>query len=108
MQAIVLTPEQSASLLAARGPNDIRVLEPRRLQDGRLILNADILDDPYFADPSRPWAAILAGQQISVEPDQTQAQVGEAAIDAEQIAVDSFAPLRSGIVTLTEAELAEP
>jgi hypothetical protein len=106
MNAIILTEDQATQLLAARGPNDIRVLEPRRLQDGRLILNADILDDPFFADPSRPWAAILTGEQVAIEPDQPQPV--EVTTDVEQTVADSFARLRSGIVTLTEAELAEP
>src|SRR3954469_12060196 len=104
MNAIILTESQAAQLAAARGPNDIRILEPRRLQDGRLILNADILDDPFFADPSRPWAAILTGEQIVVE----QPQAEEVAIDLEQTVSDSLAPLRTGIVTLTDVELAEP
>jgi hypothetical protein len=105
MNAIVLTPEQSASLLAANvGSN--RILEPRQLQDGRLILNADILDDPFFADPAKPWAAILTGEQTTIEPD--QAQAGEVAINADQSVTDSLASLRSEIVTLTDADLAEP
>jgi hypothetical protein len=103
MNAIILTESQSAQLAAARGPNDLRVLEPRRLQDGRLILNADILDDPYFADPSRPWAAILAGEQIVVE----EPQAGEVAVGIDEAVAESLAQVRSQIDTLTEADLAE-
>jgi hypothetical protein len=111
MNAIILTEDQATQLLAARGPNDIRVLEPRRLRDGRLILNADILDDPYFADPSRSWAAILAGEQVVIaDPQEVEAGAGQVEVlrEGEVQAVDTFANVRSRIVTLTEAELAEP
>ena len=109
MNAIILTEQQAAALTSARQPNAVRVLEPRRLQDGRLILNADVLDDPYFADPSQPWAAILAGEQVTVEEPQEviEGAPGEIAVDGEAVAVDRFEQTRSAIVTLTEEELAE-
>src|SRR5262245_25119164 len=104
MNAIILTEQQAAALTAARELNATRALEPRRLQDGRLVLNADILDDPYFADPARPWAAILAGEQSVVE----ESQQGEVAVAVEEAIAESLQQVRSGIVTLTAAELAEP
>src|SRR3954464_10364087 len=104
MNAIILTENQATQLLAARGPNAVRVLEPRRLQDGRLVLNADILDDPFFADPSRRWAAILAGEQAVID----EPASGEVVVAVEEAVVESLAQVRSQIVTLTEAELAEP
>jgi hypothetical protein len=108
MNAIILTEDQAAQLLAARGPNDIRVLEPRRLQDGRLILNADILDDPYFADPSRPWAAVLgiAPQEVAEETvEQTGAPTSGVQSTDTPIVTN---PSSLEIVELTDAELAEP
>src|SRR5947209_4863862 len=107
MQAIILTEDQANALRAAN-EGSILTLEPRRLQDGRLILNADILDDPYFADPSRPWAAILAGEQIAVEEQPDAAQPGEVSLEVQEAVVESLAQVRSGVVTLTEAELSEP
>lgn len=107
MEAIILTEDQATQLVAARGPNDIRILEPRRLQDGRLMLNADILDDPFFADPAKPWAQIIAGQSVTVDQsaDAVIADAG-ATIDAQVAA--ALTDVRSQIVELTDADLAEP
>jgi hypothetical protein len=102
MNAIVVTEEQAAALPTAN-EGSILTLEPRGLQDGRLILNADILDDPYFADPSRPWAAILAGEQIIVE-EPHPGQTGEVALEVEaarDAITKSLAQVRAKIVTLS-------
>lgn len=112
MQAIIVTEDQAAALAAAREPNAILALEPRRLHDGRLILNADILDDPYFTDPSRPWAQILG---ISA-PQPVEESAGEAVIDTGAIqtadgpdnSVRSPQSSELSIVTLTAADLASP
>jgi hypothetical protein len=109
MNAIVVTEDQAAALRTAN-EGSILTLEPRRLQDGRLILNADILDDPYFADPSRPWAAILAGEQVTVEDQPDQVQPGEVAIEVEaarDAIANGLADVKSKIVTLSAADLAE-
>jgi hypothetical protein len=106
MNAIILTEDQAAQLVAAREPNAIRILEPRRLQDGRLILNADVLDDPYFADPASPWAAILAGEQVVVEEPKEGEPVKVDDSVREAIST-GLAEARSAIVTLTEADLEE-
>jgi hypothetical protein len=114
MQAIILTEAQAAALAAAREPNAILVLEPRRLQDGRLILNAGILDDPYYTDPSRPWSAILG---ISTPEEIPADQSGQTTPDlgapqtADSIPDNSGLNPRSSeltIVTLTDADLEEP
>src|ERR1044071_2030404 len=108
MTAIILTAQQAADLEAANASaNPNRALKPRQLQDGRLILNADILDDPYFADPSRPWVSILAGEPIIVEEPQA-GQPAEVAVEGEEAIVESLKHVRSGTVTLTAAELAQP
>jgi hypothetical protein len=110
MNAIILTEDQAAQLRAAREPNAMRVLEPRRLEDGRLILNADILDDPYFSDPSRPWAAILTGEPVVIgEPQEVEVGAGEVDVirEGDGQAIDAFADIRSRVVTLTEADLVE-
>ena len=107
MNAIVVTDEQATALRAANA-GSILTLEPRRLQDGRLVLNADILDDPFFSDPAKPWAQILARQEVIVEePAQGDAIPAIDAGVAEAVAT-SLEEVRSQIVTLTEAELAEP
>ena len=111
MNAIILTQAQADALRAARGPNDARILEPRRLQDGRLILNADILDDPFFSDPARPWAAVLGITQ----PQPVEETVADPVIDTgapqggdviNESPVEVATPL--SIVTLTDADLEEP
>src|ERR1051325_8402485 len=107
MNALGVTEAQRTALLAPNAGHNI-ILEPRRLQDGRLILNADILDDPYFADPSRPWAAILAGEQVAVEEQPNQLPTGEVSLEVQEAVAESLAEVRSQIVTLSEAELAEP
>ena len=106
MTAIIVTPEQSAALAAARQSNDIRVLEPRRLEDGRLILNADVLDDPHFTDPAKPWAPILAGQEIAVEePKEGEpTKIDDATRDA---ITNGLAQARSAIVALSDGELSQ-
>ena len=105
MNAIVVTEDQATALRTANA-GSILTLEPRRLEDGRLILNSDILDDPFFSDPAKPWAQILAGQEAIVEePAQGDAvQVIDAGV-AEAVAT-SLEEVRSRIVTLTDAELA--
>lgn len=103
MNAIVLTEEQATALLTANQGSS-RILEPRRLEDGRLILNADILDDPYFADSSRPWAAIVAGEQVLVE----EPKEGESVkLDASvrNAIYTGLAEARSKIITLTASDL---
>ena len=106
MNAIILTEDQATQLRAAREPNATRILEPRRLQDGRFILNADVLDDPHFSDPEKPWAAILAGEQVVVEePKEGEpVKVDDSVRDAIST---GLAQARSTIVTLTEADLEE-
>jgi hypothetical protein len=66
-------------------------LEPRRLSDGRLVLNADVLSDPFFADRKRGWAAVLLAsldevseqEQSELSPDidvQPKAEVDAGAV----------------------------
>jgi hypothetical protein len=57
--ALILTPEQAAALVAANDPSTNRRIEPRTLEDGTIILNADVLDDPLFSDPAKPWRTVL-------------------------------------------------
>ena len=106
MNSIILTEQQATQLAAARTPNATRILEPRRLEDGRLILNADILDDPHFSDPEKPWAQILSRAEVAME----EPKDGEPAKinDATRAAITTgLAQARSEVVSLTEAELAE-
>jgi hypothetical protein len=107
MQAIILTPEQAALLLVANAGSN-RILEPRQLQDGRLILNADILDDSYFADPSRPWASILGITAPEEVPDQTIGETGAPASEAVTNDQPAAASSSIQIVELSDADLAEP
>ena len=58
MNALLLTPDQATALENANG-DSIRRLAPRQLNDGRLILAADVLEDPLFNDPAQPWLPIL-------------------------------------------------
>lgn len=103
MDAIILTPIQAAQLRAARTRSDTRVLEARQLEDGRYILNADILDDPYFSDPSHRWAAIIAGQTVIIEePKAGQADEVESAREA---IANSLEQVRSQVISLSAAEL---
>ena len=81
MNALVLTPAQASALKAANPPNSNRRIEPRLLDDGTYILNADILDDPTFADATKPWRATL--NQIPRPPAQSKTL---AQWDAEDIA----------------------
>jgi hypothetical protein len=113
MTAIILTEQQSLDLEAANAAaNANRALKPRILQDGRLILNADILDDPFFADPSRPWAAILG----ITPPESIDESPGEGALLDSALRTQNPALPKSpspqsaqlSIVTLTAADLAEP
>jgi len=59
MNALILTPAQATALRAANNPTSNRRIEPRLLEDGTYILNADILDDPTFADATKGWRPIL-------------------------------------------------
>jgi hypothetical protein len=59
MDALILTPQEAAAILAANPANGNRRIEPRLLDDGTHILNADVLEDPTFADTTKPWRAIL-------------------------------------------------
>jgi hypothetical protein len=107
MTAIILTEQQATDLLAANGDSPL-TLQPRRLQDGRLILNADILDDPFFADPSRPWATVLgiAPQEIAEETvDQVGAPASEVQSTGSEVVTE---PSSLSIVELTDADLVEP
>ena len=60
-QALILTKQQADALKAANDSSNTpnRRIEPRLLEDGTYILNADILDDPTFADATKGWRAIL-------------------------------------------------
>lgn len=61
MTALILTPDQANQLdTANENSGSDRILEPRTLTDGRQILNADVLDDPHFSDPEKPWWPIIA------------------------------------------------
>lgn len=71
--ALILTPEQATALLAANGDSP-RQIEPRRLEDGTFLLNADVLDDPLFSDPQKPWLAPL---QSIPEPKQDAKSLAE-------------------------------
>jgi hypothetical protein len=62
MNALLLTPDQAAALESANA-DSTRTIVPRELADGRLILNADVLDDPFFSDADRPWWSIIAAAQ---------------------------------------------
>src|ERR1041385_2384249 len=104
MNAIVITPAQRTALLAANVGHHI-TLEPRQLQDGRLILNADILADPYFIDPSRPWAVILGISAPEEIPADQSGDLGAPQVGDVQLPTQN-SPLP--IVDLTEADLAEP
>lgn len=61
MNALILTKPQRDEIVAANAASGLphRSIEPRLLDDGTYILNADILDDPTFADLTKPWRAIL-------------------------------------------------
>ena len=104
MNAIVLTESQTTALAAARQPDALRVLEPRRLDDGRLVLNADILDDPHFSDPEKPWAQILSRAEVaSEEPKQGEpAKIDDA---TRATIATGLAQARAGILTLTASDL---
>ena len=56
MDALVLTTGQAQALRAIAKHHE-RTIEPRRLDDGTWILNADVLDDPAYMNG--PWSAIL-------------------------------------------------
>lgn len=58
MNALLLTADQANAIVIANDASDTRKLNPRELADGRLILNADILDDHIFTQG--PWAETLA------------------------------------------------
>jgi hypothetical protein len=75
MDALILTPAQSAALIAANPLKSSRRLEPRALEDGTFLLNADVLDDPTFADATKPWRAILDEVPLPKPTDQTLEQL---------------------------------
>lgn len=106
MEAIILTEEQAAALEAVNAVSR-RALKPRRLNDGRLILNADVLDDPFFVDRARGWARVLIVDGGLDQPEQTQATDGVSDVGVETGAVAAPVVLAAGIqrVILTEAEL---
>ena len=59
-EALILTAEQSAALVAANPPDSYRILQPRDVGDGiTFFLNSDVLSDPYFAGPDSPWVDAL-------------------------------------------------
>ena len=106
MEAIILTEEQAAALEAVNAASR-RALKPRRLNDGRLILNADVLDDPFFVDRARGWARVLI---VDGEPDQAEQTQATADMSDAGVETGAVAPplvLATGIqrVILTEAEL---
>lgn len=61
MNALIVTAPQAAALRAANNNPNLqnRRIEPRLLEDGTLILNADILTDPIFNDATKPWRSTL-------------------------------------------------
>jgi hypothetical protein len=66
MNALLLTTEQAAALESAN-TGSTRTIVPRELAEGRLILNADVLDDPIFADPAKAWSpALLAAERVTL------------------------------------------
>jgi len=101
MEAIVLTEEQATALRAANG-NSHLILEPRRLGDGRLILNVDVLEDPFFVDRGRGWAATLLAP-VEIQPEVTGGNESEVEVEVD------VAPgvLAEGVqrVTLSESDL---
>jgi hypothetical protein len=107
MDTLILTEQQAAELEAANG-NSNRRLKPRRLADGRLILNADILDDPFFTDRTRGWAAILLApvEQVIEQEITEQAESGPD-VEVGQVGLPVEATLAAGIqrVTLSPQEL---
>ena len=114
MDALILTEEQAAALEAANGDSRRR-LKARRLADGRLILNADVLDDPFFADRSRGWAAVLLAPEAITEPPQNDGGELSPEIDigvevGGGVGIGAPAPVEvaAGVqrVILSEAELA--
>lgn len=108
MNALIVTEEQAAQLEAANG-NSIRRLKPRRLSDGRLILNADVLTDPFFADRSRGWAAVLLAPVEQPPPGQTEGTEFSPEIDLEAGGVSAPVEVAAGVqrATLSAQELAE-
>ena len=58
MNALLLTPDQHNAIIIANATSETRKLNPRQLADGRLILNADILTDAFFATGA--WSETLA------------------------------------------------
>jgi hypothetical protein len=59
---LILTTDQATAIEAANAGTN-KTLAPRQLDDGRLILNIDVLSDPDFADPTGPWSPILTQAQ---------------------------------------------
>ena len=112
MEAIVLTEEQAAALRAANGGSPL-TLEPRRLSDGRLILNADVLSDPFFADRSRGWAAVLLAPEEIGEPEETGGGELSPEIDVDvgvgEVGAPAVVDLAVGVqrVVISEGELAQ-
>lgn len=68
MNALLLTADQANAIQIANDTSEHRKLNPRQLADGRLILNADILDDPFFT--TGPWSETLAALEAIMLTDE--------------------------------------
>ena len=89
MDAIILTAAQVTALKAANavGKATNRAIEPRQLDDGTWIVNADVLNDPALMTPPSPWQGILR-----------QAQNNRAAKSLEELAtIDDATKLAKGL-----------
>jgi hypothetical protein len=107
MNAIVLTEEQAVALGVAN-EGSMLTLEPRRLSDGRLILNADVLDDPCFTDRSRGWAAVFLAPVEAVEQSEEPREVSpEIDVDLEVEQAAGAVQLAPGVqrVVLSEEDM---
>ena len=108
MDALILSEQQAEELRRANQGSMLR-LEPRRLSDGRLVLNADVLDDPLFTDRSRSWATVLLApvEEVNEEPPAEGMELSPE-IDVEfGVEVPESIEISAGIqrVTLNDSEL---